>query len=439
MKLRIDSEKLSIFGYFILVIAIGTLLLSLPGAWTGPGRLSLLDALFTATSAVCVTGLIVVDTALYSGFGQLVILLLIQSGGLGIVTFATLYVAVPRRKVSLVNRGIIKDMYIDEVDSDPRTIVRSIVVSTLVVELAGAVVLYARFRAAGGRAGFGAVFHAVSAFCNAGFSTYSTGLNAFVSDPVVNLVIMLLVVTGGIGFVVLQDIVKVLLGERRRLAYHTRLVLLMTGVLISGAAVFFLVLEWNGAYATLAWPDRVMAAIFQAVTPRTAGFDTVPQANLGLASTALVLALMFTGGSPGSTAGGVKTTTVFVGLLAAFRGHEEDGSIEFRGGMLSSGAVARALSILAKAVVLAFMAVLGMLIAESNTHNFLDILFETVSAFGTVGLSRGITGTLGEAGKAILIGTMFVGRVGLFAMAVSRDDDRLSRFADFPNEPMLLG
>ncbi len=415
-------------------------MLSLPWAWTGASRLSMLDAIFTSTSAVCVTGLIVVDTARFSLFGQTIIMLLIQFGGLGIVTFATLYVAMPRRRVSLVNRGIIKDMFIDEVDTNPRSIIRSIIFMTLGIEFMGFLVLRHRFKVLDVEGYvFAAAFHSISAFCNAGFSTFPDSLIRFTGDWTVNLMVIVLIIAGGLGFVVHQDIGRVFMRTKRRLSYHSSIVLSTTGVLLLVGFAAFYLLEYDGVYAGMTVHQKLLAALFQSVTPRTAGFETVAQSSLGLASMTLVLFLMFTGGSPGSTAGGVKTTTMFMAFASVFRGHEEDGSIVYKGGVLSPGTVAKAFSVLAKAFVIVSLGFLALLALEGRTSNFGDWLFEIISAFGTVGLSRGVTAGLGSASKILIIAMMFIGRVGLFAMAISRASDRVERFAEFPRESLLLG
>ncbi len=440
MRPRINSDKFNILVYFVSVIAVGTMLLSSPPAWAGEDRLGLLDSLFTATSAVCVTGLAVVDTAGFSLFGQIVLLLLIQCGGLGIVAFATLYVAIPRRKVSLVNRGIIKEMYMDEVESNPRYIVLNIAAVTLAIETIGFCILLARFRSIGvDGAAFSAAFHAVSAFCNAGFSTFSDSLIGFAGDWVVNLVVMALIVSGGIGFVVMQDIGRVFMRSKRRLSYHSRIVLSITATLIVFGAALYYALEYNSAFSGMGLGDGLLAALFESVTTRTAGFETVPQGSFGYASVILTIFLMLTGGSPGSTAGGVKTTTMFMAFAAAFRGTEEDGSISYRGGALSTTSVTRAFSILAKALLIIGACLFLLLAFEGSRFAFVDLLFEIVSAFGTVGLSRGVTPGLGAWGKLVIIAAMFIGRIGVFAMAVSRPSDRVERFAAYPRENLLLG
>ncbi len=442
MRARISFDKLTIFAYFIALILAGALLLSLPAAWSGDEPLSALNALFTSTSAVCVTGLIVVDTADFTRFGQTIILFLIQFGGLGIVTFATLFVATSRSRVSLLNRGMIQEMYIEEVDANPRRIVLHIVLLTFAIELAGFVILNARFRWLGiGSPGFSSLFLSVSAFCNAGFSVFSDSLNRFVGDWLVNLVFIALIVGGGLGFVVMRDVSRVFMRTKRHLSYHSRVVLMMTAALILlGFAAFYL-LEYDNADAGLAVPQKILAALFQSVTTRTAGFDTVAQGSLGLPSVVFVMALMFTGGSPGSTAGGVKTTTIFMAVMAAFKGTEVDASLSYAGGILSAPSLAKAFAILVKAMAIVLCCFVGLLVFEGalSRNSFSDLMFETISAFGTVGLSRGITAQLSALSKITLILTMFAGRVGLFAMAVMLPSDRIERFAEYPREDLMLG
>lgn len=440
MRYRISSDKVSIFTYFISVIVLGSVLLSLPAAWSGEGRLGFLDALFTSTSAVCVTGLIVVDTAQFSRIGQTIILLLIQVGGLGIVTFATLFVAIPRQTVSLVNRGIIKEMYIDEVEYNPRSIIRNILLTTFFIEFIGFMIIRWRIKGLGIQGyDFIALFHAISAFCNAGFSTFSDSLSGFAGDWVLDIAIISLVVLGGLGFVVMKDVGRVFMRRKRRLSYHTKVVVMMTGVLLFVGMALFYMLEYDRAYATFDIPGKFLAALFQSVTTRTAGFETVPQASLSLPSMALAIALMFIGGSPGSTAGGVKTTTIFMAFASAFKGQEDDGSIVYKGGTLSALSSVKAFSILAKAIFIIGAGFFSLLALEGDRFSFGDLFFEIMSAFGTVGLSRGVTPSLGSLSKAVVIMTMFIGRVGLFAMAITRSSDRVERFAEYPQEKLLLG
>jgi len=440
MKRRISGDKINIFVYFLFVIAVGTVLLCLPWSWAGAGRLSWADALFTSTSAVCVTGLVVVDTAMFTRFGHVVLILLMQAGGLGIVAFATLYVAIPRRKVSLMNRGIIKEMYIEEVETNPRYIIRSILISTVSIEFIGFIFLRFGFKASGVESyAFSALFHAVSAFCNAGFSTFSDGLNRFSGNYTISLTVIALVVAGGIGFVVMQDIGKVSMRIKRHAAYHTRIVLGITALLVVSGMVMFFVLEYDNAYVCLSLPEKILAALFQSVTARTAGFDTIPQISLSLPSVVIVIILMFTGGSPGSTAGGVKTTTVFMAMVSAFGWREVNGDVSYRGGNLSSVLVGQAFSVIVKAVLVALFGLIALLLMEGETMAFPDLLFEVVSALGTVGLSRGITSQLGLISRLVIIALMFAGRVGLFAMAMSNTNNRIERYTDYPQENLIIG
>lgn len=427
------------------MIILGSGLLSLPGSWSGPKPLFYIDALFTATSAVCVTGLITVDTSAYTVFGQTVIALLIQMGGLGIISFATIFIAMPRRKISLLNRGMIKDLYMDEVESNPKTIVKHIILVTLSFEALGGLLLYFRFRKAGAeRPVFVAAFHAVSAFCNAGFSTFPDNLERFVRDPWVNLTVLALLISGGIGFLVLQDIGKVAAGTRRRLSDHSRIAISVTAALLLVGTLFFFCLERSRAYSNLPFADKLMAAFFQAATPRTAGFDTVPQATLTGSSVFMIMLLMFIGGSPGSTAGGVKTTTIFVAASAAFSRMDRQWGLKMNGRTIPPRLALKSFGVLGKAVSIAFLSVLALLAAESDrlaagSFSFMELLFESISAFGTVGLSLGATFKLCAASKAILILTMFAGRVGLFAMSLPSARERVERFMGYPEANLMIG
>ncbi len=446
MKIQISSEKLYIFSYFIATILIGAALLLLPGAWHGNKPLSPLDALFTSTSAVCVTGLITVDTALYSLFGKAVILALIQFGGLGIITFTTIYIMLPRKRISLMNRGMVKEFSIDEVDSEPRKIVRNIVFVTFVVESFGAFFLYAVFRGQGvSHPGFTAIFHAVSAFCNAGFSTFSNNLQGYVSNPVVTLTIAALLFVGGLGFIVCEDIARKILGIKRRLSYYSITVLIATLTLVGVGFLFYLAAEWNVAYKSLAPTHKLLAAIFQSLTPRTAGFDTVPQSNLSPISVLFTGFLMFIGGSSGSTAGGIKTSTAFILFMLALRGTDRsNGTLVIRRRAVSNETIIKATQILLKAFGLVAFSILCVSFFErpqiaAGKISLAQIFFECISAFGTVGLSLGITAQLSAVSKIIIIATMFAGRVGLVAMALPAPGKRLEQLVDFASADHIVG
>jgi len=322
-----------------------------------------------------------------------------------------------------------------------------VVAFTLLIELAGAVLLWTAFRGdVEAHAPFAAVFHSVSAFCNAGFSTFSTNLEAYVTNPTVTLTVALLIVLGGIGFVVMEDVVERVVGRRRRLALHTRLVLGMTGCLIVVGTAAYLVFEWSRAYAPLGPAQKVMAALFQAVTPRTAGFDTIPQASLSFPSRVFTLFLMYVGASPASTGGGIKTTTFFIILVMILRGSEAREDVRLVHRKLSSLSVSRgmmfALRALAIVGVAAFLLSITELLvrpAPAGQKYFLAVLFETFSAFGTVGLSLGLTPYLTAAGKCIIILTMFAGRVGMSALAISTPRSLPAHAIDYPEEEVLVG
>lgn len=443
MNRVLSSEKLILFGFFTLVILLGSGLLSIPEAWKGTTRLSYLDALFTSASAVCVTGLTTVDTAEFSRFGQLVILLLIQAGGLGIISFSTLYLAVPKRKISFRSIHIIKEYYLDTIEYETNNIVRNIVVATLIVELAGAALLYVGFRpTVHHHLLFVSVFHSISAFCNAGFSTFPDSLKAYAADPYVSLVVASLIVTGGIGFVVIQDLWKRAIGQRSRLMLHTRVVMTTTVVLILFGLGMYLALEWNNQLRPLSPVHRVVAALFQSVTTRTAGFNTISETGMYASSKLFTLLLMFIGGGSGSTAGGIKVATMAIIVLAAFRGVGTEGELTLGRRKIGPRTIARAHIFAIKALALLFVCIFLLTMTELHGRrtdvSFLQIVFESFSAFGTVGLSLGTTPHLTEFGKIVIIFTMFAGRVGLVSFAIPGAGRRIAA-VDYPEGEVLIG
>ena len=441
MKIRIGPDRIFLLGYFVGIIFLGSLLLVLPGAWKGLGRLRYIDALFTSTSAVCVTGLITVDTALYTRFGQTVIMCLIQMGGLGLITFATLYLALPRRRISIISRGLISDYSLSEVEYQPKRIIRSILALTLAIEGTGMLLLNMKFS----RMGFPffvSAFHAVSAFCNAGFSTFSDNLEGFVFDPIVNFTIMGLIVSGGIGFIVMRDIGKTLTKERNHLSYHSVVVLKTTAALILTGAVAIFILEYDTVLKGMSLGQKIMASLFASITPRTAGFDTIVPNKFGTGSILVTMVLMFIGASPASTGGGVKTTTFFILVMTALRYRDGADSIEYRGRAITGHTVFKAVGIVVKGILIIITAVILVEVFERTRGNPLpaiEVLYEVISGFGTVGLSMGITSGLGDASKSIIILTMFIGRVGLFAMALPKTGRRIEGYASLPGAELMLG
>ena len=401
---------------FALLIAAGTLLLRLPFAATTP--LGWLDAAFTATSAVTVTGLTVVDTgAGFTPFGQLVILLLIQLGGLGIVSFAMLVFLLLGHRLGLRQQVMLHQDLATTALGDVMRLVRLIAAVVLGAELAGTVLLALRWVPELGLASgtWQAVFHAVSAFNNAGFSLWPDSLARWAGDPVVNLVVPALFIVGGIGFSVLAD----LRGFRpwRRRAVHTRLMLAGTAVLVVASVAATALLEWRNP-ATLGaldgWPARLQAAWLQGVTTRTAGFSSVDIGALAPGTALAYMVLMFVGGGSTSTAGGIKVTSLVVLLAATWSFLRRRPEVVLLGRAIAPLDVLRALALASIGMLLLLVAV--FLLVLTQPLPFLDLAFEATSAFGTVGLSRGVTTELDGFGRLVLMVLMFTGRIGPLAL-----------------------
>ena len=440
----IRASKLVLYGYFALLMLIGALLLWVLPTWGGEEPLGFLDALFTSVSAVAVTGLITVDTAQYTLLGQSIVLGLIQLGGLGIIAFTTLHLTGPRRRLSLKRRAVIREFSVGSVEHEPRRILRGIVASTLAFETLIAAALLPGFLTRNvDRPVFTAVFHAVSAFCNAGFSTFTDSLEGFVGAPSVTVPIMVAIVLGGLGFVVHQDIAFGLFRRRHVVALHTRIVVVSSAVLLLFGFLFYLVVEWDGAFAGLTTGDRLYAAAFQSVTPRTAGFNTVVQSDLSAPGLVLTLVFMLTGGGPGSIAGGVKVTTVFIIIWAALGRTDVAGEARVFRRKIRAPLIARATMFFVRALLILVGAIIALGVTEivlaGSDVGFRDLVFEAFSAFGTVGLSMGITGGLSPAGKLVVMATMFAGRVGLISLAIPTRGKSWRGRIDYPPGEVLIG
>ncbi|MCJ7830140.1 MAG: TrkH family potassium uptake protein, partial [Desulfobacterales bacterium] len=424
---------MSVLG-FAALIAVGTLLLMLPAASTTQA-LAFVDALFTATSASCVTGLVVVDTGqALSRFGQIVVLTLIQIGGLGIMTISTLFLLIAGRRPSLAERMVITDTFTHSGERNIRSLLRDVIIFTFAIEAIGGALLFAGFFP--GRdptdALYLALFHSISAFCNAGFALFGDSFVGFRHSLILNLTLCFLIVSGGIGFLVLSELKRQFPFHKRtwkRLSLHTKMVLSATALLLGFSTLMVLVMEWDNTLAQLSVPQRVLAAFFQAVTTRTAGFNTLPIADLANETLFVFILLMFVGASPGSCGGGIKTSTLAALVLmgiARLRGHLRPHVFQRTISETSAGKAISVVMISVLVVVLGTMAILISELGETphplSRGKFLELLFETVSAFGTVGLSTGVTAGLSAVGKFIITGMMFVGRLGpmMIALAVSR-------------------
>lgn len=420
---------------FAAVVLVGSAFLSLPSATTDHKGAGFVDALFTATSATCVTGLTVVNTAsdaaanpalqTFSLFGQIVILLLIQVGALGIMTLSSSLLLMVGRQLALRSRQALGELLEESRGTSPEAAVAFILRMTVVAEVLGAVVLYWRFRPFSpdeGTAAWQAVFHSISAFCNAGFSLFGDSMVRFRSDPIVLGTLGILIFVGGLGYPVVALLFSALWFSRARSpktwGIHARMVLVVSGILLLAGALVTWQLEYDRSMAGLSEGEKLLSAMFQSVTARTAGFNTLDVGSFHPATLFVFTLLMFIGASPGGTGGGVKTTTVGVLLLSvrSFLYRRKD--VEVWGRRIETEVVVKSISIIAvSTAVIAFSFCLLLLLEPGES--FEGLLFETVSAFGTVGLSTGVTSRLSLGGKLVVTMLMFVGRLGPLTMALA--------------------
>lgn len=439
-RLTFSPPQVLVAGFAVFIL-LGAAVLTMPGL-TVPGKQTdFLTALFTATSAMCVTGLVVVDTGTHwTAAGQAVILILIQVGGLGFMTMAMVFFIAMGRRIGLRNRMLVRES-LNQVNIQGMVrLIRTILAFTLGAELLAATVLGARWalQMGPGRGAWFGIFHAISAFNNAGFDLFGEfrSLGGYVADPVVNLAVTSLIITGGLGFSVVYDLWENR-RDRRRLSVHTRLVITATLALLVLGTVVFAALEWGAALKGLPLQGKLLASYFQSVTPRTAGYNTLDMASLRPTTLFLLIILMFIGASPGSTGGGIKTTTFSLLLLAAGSVSAGREDIEVHGRRIPFRQVYKALTIFLLAFFWVVLVVMVLTITEQA--DLLTLLFETVSAFGTVGLSMSFTPNLSEAGRMLIILTMFLGRLGpltvAFALAQGREHPKIR----FPEEKIIVG
>lgn len=430
---------------FLMLIATGTVLLMLPIASNGPGGASFLDALFTTVSATCVTGLVVHDTAVYwSPFGQAVILLLIQIGGMGVITVAIAISMLSGRRIGLKQRWIMQESIAAPQVGGIVRMTGFIIKTSLLIEGIGALLLAFRFIPQMGLRGIWAsIFHAVSAFCNAGFDIMGTenaqyaSLVAYENDPLINIVIPLLLISGGIGFLTWSDIREHGI-HLRAYRLQSKLILVATAVLLLLPALYFFFYEfslpqWEGMSV---W-EKIQASWFQSATPRTAGFNTVNLSQLSEPGKLITLLLMLIGGSPGSTAGGFKTTTLMVLLLAARAVFRRKENMQSFGRRIPADILRNAAAIFFLYLVLFLTG--GVLICCIDGVPLLDALFETASAIGTVGLTVGITPTLSVPSRLILIFLMYFGRVGGLTMVFALMPGKAPAPTQLPQEKIPVG
>ncbi|MBE1444592.1 TrkH family potassium uptake protein [Paenibacillus sp. OAS669] len=444
-KIQLTPPQILVIGFALIILA-GAMLLSLPVASATGKPLRFLDALFTATSATCVTGLVVVDTGtFFSKFGQIVIILLIQVGGLGFMTMATLFAFALKKRISLKERLILQEAMNQGSMEGIVRLIRRVIRYSLTIELAAAVIFSIRWSLELGPAkgiyfGF---WHAISFFNNAGFDLFGsvygpfTSLTSYVNDPVVNIVSMGLIILGGLGFVVMSDVMDY--RNHRRLSLHSKVVLSATSLLILIGALVIFIFEFTNAktLGSLTWGGKIWASFFQSVTPRTAGANTVDLGSLRQATQFFMIILMFIGASPGSTGGGIKTTTftTLIGaMIAMVRGKEDIVLFHYR---LGKDRILKAITL---TMIALFMVIfVAMILSTTENHPFLMILFEVTSAFGTVGLTMGMTTDLTDVGKILICLMMFAGRLGPLTLAYALGPKTEKELYRYPEGKITIG
>ena len=451
-KLRLSTMQRLVIG-FMLVILVGAILLWLPISNVN-GEIPFIDALFSSTSAVCVTGLMtIVPATQFTVFGKMILLCLIQIGGLGVIACSMMFFIIIGKKITVKERVIIQESYNLDTLSGLVSMIIKIIKMTLVIELAGAVLYSFQFVPEYGIKGIGyAIFHSISAFCNAGIDLIGAdGFMPYQLNPIVNFTTMALIIIGGLGFPVWMDIGRIMklywkkkLDRRKlfsRLQLHSQIAIMVTLILIFGGVALYLLLEWNNpdTFGALSTPHKIMAAFFQSITTRTAGFATINQGAIYEETALLTCLFMFIGGSPAGTAGGVKTTTVFMLLLtcrAVIRGGKDT---ECFGKKITEENIKSGISIIIVSFISLFVGI--MLMCSFEDFAFVDIMYEVSSALGTVGLTRGITSQLDVAGKIINIILMYIGRLGPITMALAFGYRRNSsiNMRELPTKRIIVG
>lgn len=442
-KIKLSPYILILLSFAIMMF-LGALLLCLPLAQISGKSGNFLENLFTATSALCVTGLVVNDISItYTIFGKIVILILIQLGGLGVLTVSSMVILSISRKMGYYTKKIVsEDINYNILTEIPRYL-KNVSIVVFGIEFVGAVLLFFEFskklpfiQAVGY-----SIFHSVSAFCNAGFALFSNNMENYTGNILINFVITSLIILGGLGFAAILDVYNVIKKTRRKLSTSTHLAIAMTIFLICFGAIMTFILEYSnkGTIGNLSLHDKLLSSYFQSVTLRTAGFQTVDLATLTTPTIIIYLFLMFIGASPGSTGGGLKTTTLgilLLGVMNAITGKED---IEYRRRRLSWQTFNKACAILMLSLFYLFVMIIIMSIFDSS-KGFLPLLFELISAFGTVGLSMGVTAKLSIISKLIIILTMYIGRVGPLTImyALSKKKCREGKYK-YPEETILIG
>ena len=435
---------------FGLIILLGTTFLSLPLASSNGESIGPINAGFTATSATCVTGLIVLDTGTdFSPFGHAIILILMQIGGLGIMTFSTALIMLFGKQIGLQGQSLLQGVLGEANKASMMKLLRAILITTFTFELIGAMVLFLKFRPLAHFVPLSnfdllghCMFHSVSAFCNAGFCLYPDSFMRFQGSWSVNLIITSLIIAGGIGFTVLLDVYNNIIRRRhiRFLSLHSKIVIVTTIALIVIGSILIFAFEYNNQLNQLPMKNSILASTFQSVTTRTAGFNTLDISKMSFASVILMIVFMFIGASPGSTGGGIKTTSFAILILSVWSiiRHRED--VEVFNCSVSSENTKKVMSLITISGTILVTLILVLCVSEaSRGFNFEQIVFEAFSAFGTVGLSMGITPHLTSIGKLAIIALMYLGRVGPLTIAFALSEKKLSVHYHYPDENIAIG
>jgi trk system potassium uptake protein TrkH len=442
---HLTPARIFILSFAGLVLA-GAFLLWLPFASTE--GLRFVDALFISASAVCVTGLTTVEVGSeLSTAGQAILICLFQVGGLGILTFSAFLFGIMGRGISFKGREIVQSTFLHTPQRDFFFILKSVILTTLIIESAGVLLLFIRFSQDFplSKALYYSVFHAVSAFNNCGFSLFPDSFTRYQGDLLLNVTVMMLITLGGIGFVVHHEVIARLRNSNARLSLHCRIVLITTACLIVSGAVLFWLFEEHYILRGLSPQTQVLVSIFQSITPRTAGFNTVDIGQLTNATILLLLVLMFIGGSPGSTAGGIKTTSFALLLLMMWNRWRGSDEVTVFNRTVPKELIGRTLSITFASMILVFFIVAAVMVAghvESGPQGrqlFAEYIFEAISAFGTVGLSMGVTAKLTDIQKLLIVFMMFAGRVGPLTLAFSLSFREGKKRVVYAEETVMVG
>ena len=438
---KLSPSRKLILG-FLLAILLGTFILMMPFSLREGEKLNFLSSLFTIVSAVCVTGLTVVDVSkVFSPAGDLIIIFFIQLGGLGVMTFSSILILVMGKRMTFYERELLKEERNADSSGEISSFIKKLLLTVFIIESIGAIILTWEFSKEMplNKAVFYGIFHSISAFCNAGFALFSNNLEAYKANPVINLTIGYLITLGGIGFAVITSVIMVVRRGIDRFNLTSKVAIIMSVILTFGGMILFFVLEYSNpaTLGDLNFVQKVLASYFQSVTLRTAGFNTIPLGELRNSTIFMCCILMFIGASPGSTGGGIKTTTFGVILFYVIGIVKKKENVEIFNRRLDWEIMNRALAILVLAITYVIIVIMLMLIAENFSPE--EIMFEVISAFGTVGLTLGITPDLTTFSKLLLIVTMFIGRLGPMTFALAIGETKKKALSKYPKENILVG